>query len=167
MSDTGPSWESLPLSTRTTQQIVDGLVDLVIDTRKATDLTRETVGRAFKLELQELRSGHPGSYARLTSTRSYAFGLHGAGTDRVYLHLTFFSKDGDAASDEPAPELRLDRFAERLKQAGFQQQTRYGEHGRRLGDEFVRDGLKLQVIVTGHRVDDGPLLKTIQSVVVS
>lgn len=164
MPATGPTWDSLPMSTRTTEQIVDGLVDLVVGVGSSAELTAESVGRAFGLDLQQYDNGDVGSYGLLTPTRSFALRLHADQAGIPHLRLSFHYKNNDSASEPPAAEMSLDRFARRLEESGFDHRTQWGEHGRRLGEDFTRGHLKLQVMLTGHPVDGGEQRLTIRSV---
>lgn len=166
MTEAGPTWESLPQSDRTAAELLRAFVDLVTAARSMHDLTSSSVSDGMHLELAQYEDGGWGTFARLTQAWSYSVRLSpdvlGAGP---YLVLSFRQRDEHDAS--PAlPGLELDLSAQKLERAGFRREIRYAEHGRRMGDDFVRDGLSLLVMSMTLPVADGPPPRMITSVTV-
>lgn len=162
MSEAGPSWESLPRSELTPEQILTGFVDLVIGAHSMRDVTPKAISDAVRLDLQQYDDGDVGTYARLTPEWSYSLRLFVDLAEGPMLRLSFLPRDREHTADLAVlPGLELEGFAECLVGAGFSRERRYGEHGRILGDEFVRDELTLQVAFRATTADQEAPFRTI------
>lgn len=129
-------------STLSPRSLLTSLTDLIVETRRVSDISPERVQVTMGRPVDRWSESHFGFVGAATDEWRYVMdvdlaSMHGAIADFSFHPVV----RGSFPAAKSLCEFDYDEMAARLVAAGFQHSTAYGEHGRRLAEHFKRDGL--------------------------
>lgn len=146
--------QTIPQSTASAERLLGRLLELIVSCEKISDFTPTRVSRAMARRLEILPDRSFGVSQKLTADWWYTLAV----TPDFFLgpRVTFSFVDNEGSHSRSMREisrLGFDRLAARLESAGFRRTGLYGEHSRRRGQLFRRNGLRVEVL-TRDEIDD-------------
>lgn len=132
-------------------QVIAGVLNLLKNKRSIQEFNIAAVSDSLGNQASTVSKDHFGYRESLSPDWSYVLDVRRNGEKGARLDVNFINKSaGEMAPATEVCEFDFERVAAELKQAGYQQDTNYGEHGRIVYEQFHRAPITVTISTTGE-----------------